>query len=97
MNDIGVIGLSVMGLNLALNMADKGYKVSIYNRTSSVVDEVMRDHGHENFTPTYNLEDFVKSLERPRRVFLMIKSGKTIDMVIDQLLGLLDEGEIIID
>ena len=97
MNDIGVIGLSVMGLNLALNMADKGYKVSIYNRTSSVVDEVMRDHGHENFTPTCNLEDFVKSLERPRRVFLMIKSGKPIDMVIDQLIGLLDEGDIIID
>jgi phosphogluconate dehydrogenase (decarboxylating) len=97
MNNIGVIGLSVMGLNLALNMADKGYKVSIYNRTSSVVDEVMRDHGHENFTPTYNLENFVKSLERPRRVFLMIKSGKPIDMVIDQLIGLLDEGDIIID
>ena len=58
MNDIGVIGLSVMGLNLALNMADKGYKVSIYNRTSSVVDKVMREHRHENFTPTYNLEDF---------------------------------------
>lgn len=97
MNDIGVIGLSVMGMNLALNMADKGYKVSIYNRTSSVVDEVMRDHGHENFTPTYNLEDFVNSLERPRKVFLMIKSGKPIDMVIDQLIGLLDEGDIIID
>ena len=97
MNNIGVIGLSVMGMNLALNMADKGYKVSIYNRTTSVVDDVMRDHGHKNFTPTYDLEDFVKSLERPRRVFLMIKSGKPIDMVIDQLMGLLDEGDIIID
>ena len=52
MNNIGVIGLSVMGMNLALNMADKGYKVSIYNRTTSVVDDVMRDRGHKNFIPT---------------------------------------------
>ncbi|KGF10524.1 6-phosphogluconate dehydrogenase [Peptostreptococcus sp. MV1] len=96
-NNIGVIGLSVMGMNLALNMADKGYKVSIYNRTTSVVDDVMRDHGHENFTPTYDLRQFVNSLESPRRVFLMIKSGKPIDMVIDQLINLLDEGDIIID
>ena len=97
MNNIGVIGLSVMGMNLALNMADKGYRVSIYNRTTSVIDDVMRKNGHENFTPTYSLEDFVNSLERPRKVFLMIKSGKPVDIVIDQLTDILDEGDIIID
>lgn len=96
-SNIGVIGLSVMGMNLALNMADNGYKVSIFNRTSSVVDKVMKEHGHENFIPTYNLEDFVNSLEKPRRVFLMVKSGVAVDMLIDQLLELLDENDIIID
>lgn len=96
-SNIGVIGLSVMGMNLALNMADNGYKVSIFNRTSSVVDKVMKEYGHENFIPTYNLEDFVNSLEKPRRVFLMVKSGVAVDMLIDQLLELLDENDIIID
>ena len=96
-SNIGVIGLSVMGMNLALNMADNGYKVSIFNRTSSVVDKVMKEHGHENFIPTYNLEDFVNSLEKPRRVFLMVKSGAPVDMLINQLLDLLDENDIIID
>ncbi len=96
-SNIGVIGLSVMGMNLALNMADNGYKVSIFNRTSSVVDKVMKEHGNDKLIPTYNLRDFVNSLEKPRRVFLMVKSGAPVDMLIEQLLDLLDEKDIIID
>ncbi|WP_101772456.1 NADP-dependent phosphogluconate dehydrogenase [Peptostreptococcus faecalis] len=94
-NDIGVIGLSVMGTNLALNMADNGYKVSVFNRTTSVVDEVASKY--EKLTPTYSIESFVNSLKKPRAVFLMVKSGKPVDLLIEQLIEVLDEGDIIID
>ncbi|MEG0250473.1 MAG: NADP-dependent phosphogluconate dehydrogenase [Peptostreptococcus sp.] len=96
-SNIGVIGLSVMGMNLALNMADNGYKVSIFNRTTSVVDKVMKEHGHQNFSAFYNLEDFIKSLEKPRKIFMMVKSGEPVDMLIEQLINLVDEEDIIID
>lgn len=96
-SNIGVIGLSVMGMNLALNMADNGYKVSIFNRTTSVVDKVMEEHGHDNFLPTHSLKEFVDSLEKPRRIFVMVKSGAPVDMLIEQLIPLVDEGDIIID
>lgn len=97
MNNIGVIGLSVMGMNLALNMADNGYKVAIFNRTTSVVDKVMEEHFHKNFTPTYDLKSFVDSLEKPRRIFIMVKSGNPVDLLIEQLESMVDEGDIIID
>ena len=96
-SNIGVIGLSVMGMNLALNMADNGYKVSIFNRTTSVVDKVMKEHNHKNFSAFYALKEFVDSLEKPRRIFLMVKSGSPVDMLIEQLLPLIDEEDIIID
>lgn len=96
-SNIGVIGLSVMGMNLALNMADNGYKVSIFNRTTSVVDKVMKENFNKNFVPSYTLEDFVKSLEKPRRIFIMVKSGEPVDMLIDQLVDMVDEDDIIID
>lgn len=96
-SNIGVIGLSVMGMNLALNMADNGYKVSIFNRTTSVVDKVMEEHGHDNFIPTHSLKEFVDSLEKPRRIFLMVKSGAPVDMLIEQLIPLVDKNDIIID
>ncbi|MBC2575177.1 NADP-dependent phosphogluconate dehydrogenase [Peptostreptococcus canis] len=96
-SNIGVVGLSVMGMNLALNMADNGYRVSIFNRTISVVDKVMEENFHKNFTSTYSLKEFVKSLEKPRRIFLMVKSGKPVDMLIEQLIDIVEEGDIIID
>lgn len=96
-SNIGVIGLSVMGMNLALNMADHGYRVSIFNRTIEVVDRVLSKHPHKNLVGTYSLEEFVNTLEKPRRVFLMVKSGKPVDMLIESLLEYLDEGDIIID
>lgn len=94
---IGVIGLSVMGSNLALNMADHGYSVAIYNRTTSVIDEVLKHNPHPNLVGRYTLAEFVDSLEKPRKVMLMIKAGQPVDAMIEQLIPLLEEGDIIID
>lgn len=95
--DIGMIGLSVMGRSLALNMADHGFHVAGYNRSSAVTEAVMREHPHQNLTPYYTLQEFVSALKRPRRIMLMIQAGKPVDLVIDQLVPLLDEGDIILD
>lgn len=95
--DIGLIGLSVMGRSLALNMADHGFKVAGYNRSAEVTDQVMREHPHENLTAVYSLQELVESLKRPRKVFLMIQAGKPVDSVIEQLTGLLEAGDIIMD
>lgn len=94
---IGVIGLAVMGRSLALNMADHGFKVGGYNRSRNVTDELVKAHPHENFVPFYDLEELVKSQERPRKFLIMVKAGKPVDMVIDQLLPLLEEGDMILD
>ena len=93
-SDIGIIGLSVMGRSLALNMADHGFKVSGYNRSASVTEQVMEDHPHENLFPFYSLDEFVNSLEHPRKVMLMIQAGAPVDAVIDQLIPLLEQGDI---
>ena len=97
MFDIGMIGLSVMGRSLALNMADHGFRVAGYNRSRAVTDEVVREHPHENFTPFYTLEDLVASLSRPRRVMLMIQAGDAVDAVLSQLIPLLAPGDIVLD
>lgn len=96
-NDIGVMGLAVMGSNLALNIADHGYKVSLYNRTFSVGEKVMAETPHENFELYKEVEDFVKSLSSPRKIIIMVKAGKPVDLVIDTLIPLLDKGDIIMD
>ena len=70
--DIGIVGLSVMGRSLALNMADHGFKVGGYNRSAAVTEQVMRDHPHENLIPFYDLKDMTDALARPRKVMLMI-------------------------
>lgn len=95
--DIGLIGLSVMGRSLALNMADHGFKVGGYNRSSAVTQQVVKDHPHENLTPFYDLKELTDALSRPRRVMLMIQAGKAVDAVIEQLLPLLDQGDMILD
>ena len=95
--DIGIVGLSVMGRSLALNMADHGFKVGGYNRSSAVTDQVMRDHPHENLTPFYDLKDMTDALARPRKVMLMIQAGKPVDAVIEQLVPLLEKGDMILD
>lgn len=95
--EIGVIGLAVMGRSLALNMADHGFKVGAYNRSRSVTDALMAEHPHENVIPFYDMGELVKSQERPRRFFIMVKAGNPVDMVIDQLVPYLEEGDIILD
>jgi len=94
----GVIGLAVMGENLALNVESRGFPVSVYNRTSAKTDEFMRDRTPgKNVKATYSLEEFVQSLERPRRILVMVKAGKPVDAVIEQLKPLLDKDDMIID
>ncbi|GAB4192765.1 MAG: decarboxylating NADP(+)-dependent phosphogluconate dehydrogenase [Simkaniaceae bacterium] len=96
--DIGLIGLAVMGQNLVLNMNDHGYTVAVYNRTKSKVDDFL--HGPAKGTKvigTHNLEEFFKSLKRPRKVMLMIKAGKPVDMVIEECLPFMEEGDVFID
>ncbi|MEQ9551499.1 MAG: NADP-dependent phosphogluconate dehydrogenase [Coleofasciculus sp. G3-WIS-01] len=94
----GVIGLAVMGENLALNVESRGFPVAVYNRTSSKTEEFMAKRGSDkNVTAAYSLEDFVKTLARPRKILVMVKAGKPVDIVIDQLKPLLEPGDMIID
>ena len=97
-SDIGLVGLAVMGENLALNMESKGFHVSVYNRTVEKVDRFMEGRGKGlNFYGAHSLEDFIASLKSPRKVFLMVKAGKPVDDFIEKLIPLLDKGDIIID
>ena len=95
--DIGLVGLSVMGRSLALNMADHGFRVAGYNRSPEVTDRVLREHPHENLSGFYSLEALVSALERPRKVFLMIQAGPAVDAVLEQLLPLLERGDVVMD
>ncbi len=98
-SDIGLIGLAVMGQNLVLNMESKGYSVSVYNRTGEKTTEFIEGpaKGKDRITATYSMEEFVASLKKPRKMMIMVKAGRPVDIVIQQLLPLLDEGDIIID
>jgi 6-phosphogluconate dehydrogenase len=96
--DIGLIGLAVMGQNLILNMADRGFTVAAYNRTNSKVDDFLAGSAQgKSIVGCHSLEEFVKSLKKPRRVMLMVKAGKPVGQTIAQLVPLLDPGDIIID
>jgi len=94
----GVIGLAVMGENLALNVERNGFPVAVYNRTPEKTDAFMHQRAEgKNVKGTYSIEDFVNALERPRRILIMVKAGAPVDDVINQLKPLLDEGDILID
>jgi len=94
----GVIGLAVMGQNLALNMESHGYSVAVYNRTAERTREFAETRtAGKRIVPTYTLEEFVQALERPRRILLMVKAGKPVDEVIQQVAPLLDKGDLLID
>jgi 6-phosphogluconate dehydrogenase len=96
--DIGLIGLAVMGQNLVLNMADHGYRVAVYNRTTSKVDEFMNGPAQgKSIVGCHSMEELVASLERPRKVMLMVKAGAVVDDFIEALAPLLDAGDVIID
>ncbi len=96
--DIGLIGLAVMGENLVMNMADKGFSVAVYNRTTERVTHFIETRARGMaITGTYSLEELVEALEKPRKVMLMVKAGKPVDDFIERLIPLLDPGDIIID
>lgn len=96
--DIGLIGLAVMGENLVLNMESKGYTVAVFNRTVEKVNNFINGRGKgKNFIGAATLEEFVASIERPRKVMMLVKAGKPVDDFIEKLIPLLDEGDIIID
>ncbi len=96
--DIGLIGLAVMGENLVLNMESNGYTVAVYNRTVEKVDRFVNGRGKgKKFIGAHSIEELVQSLERPRKVMLLVKAGKPVDDFIETLIPLLEEGDIIID
>jgi len=96
--DIGLIGLAVMGENLILNMESKGFTVACYNRTVSKVDDFINGRAKgKNIIGCHALEEFVAALKKPRKVMLMVKAGQAVDDFIEQLLPSLDDGDIIID
>src|SRR5450756_2625895 len=93
---IGVTGLAVMGRNLARNFARHGYTVAVHNRSYPKTASLVADHGDEGaFLPAETLADFVASLERPRKVVIMVKAGDPTDAVIDALVPLLEPGDIV--
>ncbi len=96
-SEIGLIGLGVMGTNIARNIADKGFKISVYNRTTEVMQKAVDNYGGKDFEGFEDLKDMIDSLERPRKVILMIKAGPAVDSVIESLKPLLDKEDIIID
>lgn len=98
LSDLGVLGLAVMGANLARNAARKGFGVSLFNRHAERTDGLTKEFGHEGrFTATHDLKAFVASLAKPRVIIIMVKAGKPVDAVIDDLLPLLDADDIVID
>ena len=95
---IGVVGLAVMGSNLARNFASRGHTVAVYNRSFEKTQDLMDNHGAEgHFLPARTIEEFVASLEKPRRAIIMVQAGPATDAVINQLADAMDEGDIIID
>src|SRR5271157_3542699 len=96
--DIGLIGLAVMGQNLVLNMNDHGFKVAVFNRTVSKVDDFVANEAKgTEVVGAHSVEEFAGLLKRPRRVMLMVKAGDTVDQMIDHVVPYLEKGDIIID
>lgn len=94
---IGVVGLAVMGKNLAFNIESRGYTVSVFNRSREKTDAMMQEATGKNIVPTYSIEEFVQSLETPRKILLMVKAGPATDATIEQLKPHLEKGDILID
>src|SRR3954447_1296971 len=93
----GMIGLGVMGANLALNVEDHGFPIAVWNREPGAIDKFVGENKGKKITGTKTLQDFVKSLERPRRIMMLIKAGSPVDEMIDKMKPLLEDGDIIID
>jgi 6-phosphogluconate dehydrogenase len=96
--DIGLIGLAVMGQNLVLNMNDHGYRVAVFNRTTSKVDDFLANEAAgTRVVGTHSIAELTAALKKPRRVMLMVKAGETVDQMIDQIVPHLEKGDIIVD
>ena len=96
--DIGLIGLAVMGENLALNIESKGFSIAVFNRTVSRVDDLINGRArNKDFIGTKSIEEFVDVLSSPRKIILLVKAGDPVDQFIDMLVPHLDEGDLIID
>ena len=97
-SEIGLIGLAVMGENLALNIESKGFHISVFNRTASKVDDFMNGRAKgKKFFGAHSLQEFVGSLKCPRKIIMLVKAGKAVDELIEQLVPLLEKGDILID
>jgi len=96
-SDIGLIGLAVMGQNLALNIADHGFRISVFNRTFGKTEQFLQKNEHENVVGYQELKDFIQSLSKPRKIIIMVQAGGATDAVIENLLQHLDQGDVIID
>src|SRR6266700_3600990 len=97
-SDIGLIGLAVMGENLALNMESKGFPIAVFNRTAAVTEKFVTTRGKgKKITSTKTIEEFIAALKRPRKAMMMIKAGKPVDQVIAEVAPLLEKGDVLID
>src|SRR5437773_10903392 len=97
-SDIGLIGLAVMGENLALNMESKGFPVAVFNRTTAVTEKFVTTRGKgKKITSTKTIEQFIGALKRPRKAMMMIKAGKPVDQVIGEVVPFLEKGDVLID
>lgn len=94
---IGVIGLAVMGKNLALNIESRGYSISVFNRSKDKTEEFLQEAEGKNVVGTFTIEEFVNSLEKPRKILLMVKAGAATDATIESLKPYLEKGDILID
>lgn len=94
---LGLIGLAVMGQNLALNFESRGFPIAVFNRTTSVTEEFVNRHKDKRIAGSKSIEEFVASLEAPRRIIMMVKAGDAVDTVISQLLPYLEKGDIVVD
>lgn len=95
--DIGVIGMGIMGRNLALNIENKGYNVAIYNRSQDKIDAIITGYSNKNLMPYFSLKKFILSLNKPRIIFIMITAGVHVDKIIKELSDYLEVGDIVID
>src|ERR671927_1479944 len=93
--DIGLVGLAVMGENLVLNMESHGFTVAVFNRTTSKVDEFLAGRGKgKKFVGAHSPKDLVAAIKKPRKVMMLVKAGKPVDDVIDEVAPLLEKGDI---
>src|SRR5512143_2356938 len=95
--DIGLTGLAVMGQNLVLNMERNGYTVAVHNRTTKTMQDFVAAHPGKKLIGCATMEEFVAALKKPRKVMIMVKAGPPVDAVIDQLVPLLEPGDVLID